>query len=191
MTRPIAEIPLGLPSNLAKLLEEAVFHLWDENYPEPDLSILAEWLEAEGWDEVVSGMFSSCIYSSSILDAINDENLLECTDVLSKKKIRNSDRISFARNHIEHLLSESMDSIHSITIGFEHMPPAELCFTIYYHGQGGATFSDFQLCHSTEEFIEQFEGEIVTTPDKLSDLHILNLWKQSEVQLKSWRKSLS
>ena len=41
-----------------------------------------------------------------------------------------------------------------------------------------------------QETILTYPGDILT-PDDLSDLEILNLWKQSEAQLKSWRKSLS
>ena len=182
---------MEFPRSLHKILEEAVLHLWDDNYPEPDLTPLGKWLEVDGWNEVVTGLFSSCIYASSILEDLNDENLIEYTEVANKKKIKNSDRITFARNHIEHLLSESMDSLHSITIDFEKMPPAELCFTMYYHGQGGAMFGDFELCHSPEEFIKEFDGDLITTPADLSDLQILDLWKKSEAQLKSWREALS
>ena len=52
-------------------------------------------------------------------------------------------------------------------------------------------FGDFELCHSPEEFMKEFDGDLITTPADLSDLQILDLWKKSEAQLKSWRKSLS
>ena len=182
---------LKFPVALQKKLEEAALHLWDKSYPEPDLSSMAVWLETDGWDFVVNGLYSSCIYSSVVMNDLDDETLMEHIEVTSRRKIKNSDRILFTKNHIEYLLSDSMDSLHSIPIEFRKMPPAELCFTMYYHGQGGAMFGDFQLCHSSEEFIEQFEGDIILTPDDLSDLQILNLWKQSEEQLKSWRRSLS
>jgi len=47
------------------------------------------------------------------------------------------------------------------------------------------------LCHSPEEFIKEFEGDLITSPADLSDIQILDLWKKSEDQLKSWRQSLS
>jgi hypothetical protein len=191
MTKPTVSTPFDLPLDFKRLLEKNVLHLWDEKYPAPDLTPLGEWLEVEGWDEVVSGLYSSCIYSNTVMTDLNDETLMEHMDIVKRKEIKNSDRISFARNHIEYLLSGSMDSIHSISIEFNDMPPAELCFTMYYHGQGGAMFGDFELCHSTEEFIKEFDGDLITSPADLSDLQILDLWKKSEAQLKSWRKSLS
>lgn len=190
MTMPTVSTPFDLPLDLKRLLEKNVLHLWNEKYPAPDLTPLGEWLEVEGWDEVISGLYSSCIYSSNVMTYLNDETLMEHIDIVKRKDIKNSDRISFARNHIEYLLSDSMDSIHSISIEFNDMPPADLCFTMYYHGQGGAKFDDFELCHSPEKFIKEFDGDLITSPADLSDLQILDLWKKSEHQLKSWRKSL-
>ena len=79
---------MEFPRSLQKILEEGVLHLWDDNYPKPDLTPLGEWLEVDGWNEVVAGLFSSCIYASSILEDLNDENLIEYTEVTNKKKIK-------------------------------------------------------------------------------------------------------
>jgi hypothetical protein len=44
------------PKKLQLLIDDGIRHLWDPKYPDPDLSLLAEWLESEAWDDVVNGM---------------------------------------------------------------------------------------------------------------------------------------
>ena len=174
------------PLDLQKILDAAVLYPWDKCIPEPELSALIAWLEADGWDAVViSGL--TCIYVSGIIDDLNDENLMEQTDIVNKKRITNSNRIAFARGHIEHLFSESMDSYHSISIDTKTMPCAALCFTMYYHPQGGATFDGLRVCPSSQDYLDGCNGQIIMNASDLSDSEILDLWKQSEAQLKSWQ----
>lgn len=177
-----------LPLDLQALLKRAFLHLSDRSLPKVDLRPLSEWLEVEGWDDVVTGLVSSYIDSSCLLDDFNDEMLLEHSDIENASLIKASDRIAYARQRIEYLLSTSMDSVHAVPIMFEHEIQAELCFTMYYHPQGGATFGEFELHHRSEEFLERYAGEIITDPRDLSDSQIRHLWKKSEAQLKSWEK---
>jgi len=134
------------PSNLQKVLDSAILHLWDKRLPNPDLTLLHEWLETDGWDLVVAGLNSSCTGLCEISESLNDESLIEYFD-LEKENITNMDRLLYARGHIESLLSASMDSFHSIPVEMKEMPPAELCFTMYFHGQGGATFYGIEVAH--------------------------------------------
>jgi hypothetical protein len=179
------------PPALQKIIDEAVLHLWDENYPRPDLDTLSGFLEVEGWDLVVDGSNGSCISTDELTYVLNDETLIEHTDITSIESITNADRIAFTRGHLEHLLSESMDSFHSIAVEAEKMPPAELCFTMYFHPQGGATFYGIEVAHSSADYIESYGGEIILEASDLTDKKILDLWKKSEAKIKAWRKSLS
>ena len=104
-----------LPPNLQKIIDAAVLHLWDKRMPEPDLTQLIGWLESEGWNDVVKGLIACYVYVSEVIEVLNDETLMEFTDITDRKSIKNSDRIIFARKHIETLISESMDSFHSIS----------------------------------------------------------------------------
>ena len=165
------------PSKLQKILDKAVLHLWDKEIPLPDLSPLEEWLETDGWDDVVSGIQGSYILLSEASEFLSDENLMEFLDIDQKLKITNDDRISFARNHMEFKISESMDSFHSIDIETKKMPSAVLCITLYYHGQGGALFHDISVCHSTADYLQDCNGEIIMDPNDLSDLKIIEMWK--------------
>ena len=61
------------PPKLQKILDKAVLHLWDKAIPLPDLSSLEEWLETDGWDDVVSGIQGSYIHLSEALEFFNDE----------------------------------------------------------------------------------------------------------------------
>jgi hypothetical protein len=175
------------PSNVQKVLESALLHLWDKSRPEPALESLNDWLEGDGWDDVVSGLISSCIYTDRIMDDLNDECLLEYTDIADKYTITNSDRIEFARGRIEYFLSGSMYSVHSIEIDSKTMPPAKLCFTMYYHPQGGASISSLSVCHSHLDYLDECDG-IIAGARELSDKDILTLWRKSEAKIKAWRK---
>ena len=166
------------PPKLQKILDKAVLHLWDKAIPLPDLSSLEEWLETDGWDDVVSGIQGSYIHLSEALEFFNDEVLIEYVDIDQQLRITNDDRISFARNHMEFKISESMDSFHSIAFETKKMPPAVLCITMYYHGQGGAEFHDISVCHSTEDYLQDCCGEIIMDPNDLSDLKIIEMWKK-------------
>ncbi len=75
------------PPNVQKTLDAAVLHLWDKRRPEPDLDSLSEWLEGDGWDDVVSLLVGCCIYTDRIMDDLNDETLLEYSDIADLKKI--------------------------------------------------------------------------------------------------------
>ena len=165
------------PPALQKIIDEAVLHLWDENFPCPDLNALSGFLEGEGWDLVVEGLSGSCISADELTYVFHDEMLMEYTDITSIDSIKNIDRINFTRGHIEYLISQSMDSFHSIPIEAKKMPPANLCFTMYFHPQGGATFYGFELCHSSEDFIRARKGWLILDANDLSDKDILDLWK--------------
>ena len=165
------------PPALQKIIDEAVLHLWDENFPCPDLNALSGFLEVEGWDLVVEGLSGSCISADELTYVFHDEMLMEYTEITSIDSIKNIDRINFTRGHIEHLISQSMDSFHSIPIEAQKMPPANLCFTLFFHPQGGATFYDFELCHSSEDFIQARKGRLILDANDLSDKEILDLWK--------------
>jgi hypothetical protein len=176
------------PPNVQKTLDAAVLHLWDKRRPEPDFDSLSEWLERDGWDDVVSLLVGCCIYTDRIMDDLNDENLLEYRDIENQASITNLDRIEFARDHINHLISDSMNSFHALPVESKNMPPAELCFAMYFHPQGGAYFSGISICHSHQDYLNECNGEIIIDANDLSDLEILALWRKSETQLKAWRK---
>lgn len=69
------------PPKLQKIIDKAVLHLWDKAIPLPDLSSLEEWLETDGWDDVVSGIQGSYIHLSEALEFFNDEDLMEYVDI--------------------------------------------------------------------------------------------------------------
>ena len=60
------------PPALQKIIHEAILHLWDGNYPRPDLDTLSGYLEVEGWDLVVDGSNGSCISTDELTYVLND-----------------------------------------------------------------------------------------------------------------------
>lgn len=73
----------------------------------------------------------------------------------------------------------------SIPIETDQKPPAELCFIMDYHPQGRASFDDLRVCHSAEDYLRDWGGEIISDQAELSNSEILDLWRKSEANLKS------
>ena len=65
------------PANLRSLVDQAICNLWDKNCPLPDLSPLGEWLEVDGWDYVVDGIYSSYADMEVLKEFLSDEMLIE------------------------------------------------------------------------------------------------------------------
>lgn len=187
--------PIEFPPEVRALLDQAVLALWDPAQPVPDLSPITDWLEVDGWNYVVGGVVGAYCYVGSrtgpnylgqIVDDLKDDDLLEYSDIANYSRIKNADRIEFARSVIASRLEESMDSIHSIPVLSETMPPADLCMMMYFHPQGGAEFSNLVVCHSIEDYLEPLKGDIVMDANSLSDRDILKLWHKGKF---SWVKS--
>lgn len=172
--------PIEFPPEVRELLDAAVLALWDPARPAPDLSPISEWLEVDGWDYVVNGIVGPYRYLSELADYLDDDYLLDCTDIEKHSLIKNPDRIEFGRSVIASRLDDCMDSIHFIPVDSLSMPPAALCMMMYYHPQGGAEFSDLVLCHSIEDYLESLKGDIVMNADDLSDGDILGLWRKAK-----------
>ena len=60
------------------------------------------------------------------------------------------------------------------------MSPAALCILMYYHPQGGAEFGSLEVCHSIEDYLESFKGDIIMDANDLSDREILRLWRKAK-----------
>jgi hypothetical protein len=164
------------PANLRSLVDQAICNLWDKNCPLPDLSPLGEWLEVDGWDYVVDGIYSSYADMEVLKEFLCDEMLIEYDYTAHTSEITDAIRLEFARQKIDHLLSESMDSMHVIELESENMPPAVLCILMYYHGQGGASFYSIDVDFSAEDYIESFKEDIILYQHNLSDQQILSAW---------------
>ena len=179
--------PIEFPPEVRALLDQAVLHLWDPTRPVPDLWPIKDWLEVDGWGHVVTGLAGSYCYLNSLSDDLNDTTLLDNWDIEKKSQIKNADRIQYARSVIDSRLEESMDSIHSIPVHSDTMPPADLCMMIYFHPQGGTEFYDLMVCHSIDDYLESLKGDIVMDMNKLRDRDILRHWTKGDPP---WRKFL-
>jgi hypothetical protein len=173
------------PKRLQRLIDDGIRHLWDAKYPEPDLFLLAEWLESEAWDDVVSGLMSCYIDRDRVIEFLNDETLLEYFDINESIGITDEDRIGLARGRIDSLIEDSMCSAHVIDVESKGMPPASLAMTMYFHPQGGAEFYDLTICHSAEDYLASLKPEYILGQSDLSDDEILKLWKKSKARKKA------
>jgi hypothetical protein len=166
------------PIQLRPIIEQAICHLWDKNFPCPDLTPVGDWLGLanDGWDYVVDGLFSSYFHIENIKEFFSDEMLIDYGYVVNSTDINNEIRIKCARDRINYLLSESMDSMHVINLESKKMPPAVLCILMYHHGQGGAYFNSIKVDFSVEDYIDSIKGDIILGQNYLSDQQILQNW---------------
>lgn len=164
------------PPNLRTLLDQAICNLWDKNCPQPDLSPLGDWLEVDGWDFVVDGIFSPYFHIERAKEFFSDEALLDYGYAVEISTITDEIRLEFARHKIDYLLNDSMDSMHVIEIESTKMPPAVLCILMYYHGQGGAFFNAISVDFSAEDYVDSMKNEIILDQQYLTDSQILKYW---------------
>lgn len=164
------------PADAQLLIDQAICNLWDKKYPKPDLEPLGAWLESDGWDYVVDGIFSPYFHIEKVKDYFSDESLIDYGYAVATSEITDKLRIEFARHKIDYLLSESMDSVHIIEIESMDMPPAVLCILMYYHGQGGAFFDFIGVDFSAEDFVNSIKNEIILDHEFLTDSKILEFW---------------
>jgi hypothetical protein len=173
------------PKELQILIDDGIRHLWDPKYPDPDLILLADWLESEAWDDIVNGMMGSYIDRDRVIELLDDETLLEYFDIDESTGISDQDRIDFVRGRIHYLFENSMCSIHVIDVESKGMPPASLAMTMYYHPQGGAEFYDLTLCHSAEDYLASLQPECILAQGDISDEEILRRWKRPRAKKKA------
>jgi hypothetical protein len=173
------------PKKLQLLIDDGIRHLWDPKYPDPDLSLLAEWLESEAWDDVVNGMMGGYIDRDRVIEFLNDGTLLEYFDIDESIGFSDEDRIGFARARINSLFEDGMCSVHVIDVESKGMPPASLAMTLYYHPQGGAEFYDLTICHSAEDYLASLKPECILEQGDLTDEEILKLWKKPKARRKA------
>lgn len=179
---------IEFPPEVRSLLDQAVLALWDPARPVPDLSPITDWLEVDGWDHVVNGLVGPYLARESLCEILHDSALREDWDIGQKSRIRNADRIEYARSEIANRLADGMDTIACIPIDSPTMPPADLCMMVdYNHPQGGAQFPDLMVCHSIDDYLESLKGDIVMDADSLSDRDILRLWTKGDP---AWMKLL-
>ena len=165
-----------IPTNLRPLVDQAICNLWDKNYPLPDLSPLGDWLEVDGWDYVVDGIYSPYVDMEALKEFLSDEMLIEYDYVEYASEITDAIRLEFARQKIDHLLTESMYSMHVIELESKHMPPAVLCVLMYYHGQGGAFFNSIDVDFSAEDYINLVKDDIILYQHYITDSQLLEAW---------------
>lgn len=173
------------PKKFQLLIDDAICHLWDPKYPEPDLQLLTEFLEDEAWDDLVMGILGGYIDRDRLIEFLDDSIFMDYEYVDEKTGITDQDRINFARGRLQYLLDESMYSIHAFEVESKSMPPASLCIMMYYHGQGGATYYDISVWHSYDEYLAIQKPEIIMEQGDISDDEILKLWKKPRARKKS------
>jgi hypothetical protein len=180
--------PANLPENLVAIRDKAIDYAFGRTNSEPkDLQRLYEWLEVDGWDELV-GPEAEEDFAVAIdwvaEQHFNDEEL-ESWEGLDPTDIDDALRVKFARDRLDNVFDEDEWSVLSICgalLENESGDSAYICASLTSEGQGGMkadwdgvfkTFADFQ------ETIRNSESLVLMDDcPNLSNDQILRLWKK-------------
>ena len=171
---------IELPSSLQKLAVDVINSVLNGSLPLPDLKPIEDWLEDEGWDEVVMSVQGSCVYLDHIAsDFFNDDSVREHSDS-DDVHITDEMRVHFGRMFIDSRLEQSEDSVHAVELKVSPLPSVFLDCMIVGQGQGGWLIEWGSVYKSVNELLESYEkvDAVIGASTEVSDKRILEIWRK-------------
>jgi hypothetical protein len=177
------------PKELQPIIDQLVASVHDNASQPSDIQKLYEWLELDGWDELMSdlddglavnvGSVASRFFEDADLIAKSDPSLGRITD---------SKRVAHARGQIKRVIeSDGGDlfvTIHAYPLVDSKGRTAVLGCLVEVHGQGGPVAFWRQPVPGREQLIiESFHREHVWLHDEidsLPDSYLLFMWQTKE-----------
>jgi hypothetical protein len=177
---------MEFPRSLQKILEEGVLHLWDDNYPKPDLTPLGEWLEVDGWDDLLAAWTNEDV-ALNLKEWANfkfsDSSLRDDEGIDDSVAITDQMRVDYARAAISDAVEQSdgydSPSVHSFPIERKDGKQAILGCTVEIHGQTGpvpqwhGVFADKEAYYG---YLRETGFLLHSNVDEISDAEILSFW---------------
>ena len=171
---------IELPNSLHKLAVEVINSVVNGSLPLPDLKPIEDWLEDEGWDEVVMSVQGSCVYLDHVAsDFFNDDSVREHSDS-DDVHITDEIRVHFGRMFIESRLEQSEDSVHAVELNVSPLPSVFLDCMVIGQGQGGWLIEWGSAYGSIQELLDSY-GKVealIGESANVSDERILELWRK-------------
>jgi hypothetical protein len=169
---------IDVPKELESLRDAAVAFAHGKLKKCPDLEPLQEWFEnGDGWDDVVMSIQGGVVHLGSVADKYFSNSMLrDYVDVPAKARISKAQKLTYARERLDHEFSQADDSLHAVQISND--PDTYLACFIFGQGQGGWEVDWIGLVNSTEELTSLDEGcwDYFVSSDRISDEKILSLW---------------
>lgn len=176
-----------IPESLRPVVNSLIKHAIHGTKSSENTEELAEWFQADGWDEMMASWSDEDVALN--LDHIarlkfDDAQLLDNQDL--EGPVTEKNRIDFARKCLNAAL-EQMDgmecpSIHTVNVANKSSEEAYLGWIVEIHGQGGpvcffaGSFRDKQLfIEHLRDMNYYFRSEI----NMLTDEKLLSLWEYS------------
>ncbi len=170
---------LELPDNLEEIKNAAIENFWTKSGEAPDLTQLQEWLEDEGWNIVVSGMYGQCLWVETLADQwFYDQAIIEDSDIKDTAEITDQNRIQHAKKRAEYAHSESDDTVHLVELSKSGYEPVYLVCLVLGRGQGGWEVEWEGLFANIESYLSKFDGMLLLGKEELTDFQILSLWQK-------------
>ena len=166
------------------LSAEVIESLADLNKAMPDLQPFHDWLENDGWDEVVMSILGQFINLDHVADTFfYDSCLREYIDI-DEGEITDQIRIDFAREKIDYAISISEDSVHAIHISLDQSSSFYLLCVINGQGQGGWEVEWGYVYQTIDKLMASLETYFLIDSQSASDTDIIKLWKDAESAIK-------
>jgi len=169
---------VALPHALHNLAAKVINSVVNGSLPLPDLKPIENWLEDDGWDEVVRSVQGSCVYLDHIAsDFFNDDCIREHLDS-DDVHITDEMRIQFGHTFIDDRLEQSEDTVHAVELNVSPHPSVFLDCMIIGQGQGGWLLEWGTVYKSVHELLESYKklDAVIGSSAEVSNKKILELW---------------
>lgn len=179
--------PYSLPDSLLPVCNEAVEHAHGRGSVPKGLSKLKQWLEGDGWDELLAAWVDERMalrIQEKSHGFFSDAELRAYEGLDKAEELSNDVRVAYARERITEW-SEDDDgytypSVHSFSISGRDGQTAVVGYLVEIHGQGGPAPVYCGLFKDADSFSEHLRGLGMVLSDEIDDLSdeaILKLWK--------------
>lgn len=174
-----------LPVNLQKVADEIIYNI-HRQLPIPDgLVELIEWLEIDGWDELVGS--NACYeFAINLKDfsefKFNDDELIEYDIIKSKQEATNPIRLNFARNLIDDAFKDCANEVvtlHPFELINSNCEKAFLGCVLEDQGQMGPSLKVDGVFKTADEFFSHEKAKNILTfaeVAKMDDESLLSYW---------------
>ena len=175
-----------LPETVQLIADAAISAFQREGTGSDLLTEIYEWLEVDGWDELIAGdneQMAVDLKDAQIL--FDDRELRKELDVPAGKPITDNERVSWARTQLQSRLDDewiTQLSIHTFPIFASDGSTAVIGCLIGIHGQGGPECEWQGLFATKDDFLSHLKARhywITPLMGEIPDDVILKLWQDA------------
>lgn len=175
-----------LPNGLQALANRLVGEFLSSNTQPEGIEAIYEWLEIDGWDDLISDLGEQMalkLYYLADID-FNDNETRWNLDLPDDQEVQDTDRLTWARQRIAHFNTGDdgyvFVSVHAYPLVSSEGRIAIVGCLLEVHGQAGPVCDWWGLWRSREDFYDALgtNGQIWLSPrmGEIPDEVILSMW---------------